>query len=129
MKKVLVLLLVVIIGVIGSSAYGQTGQQKRQMGLLDSEISKTEARISNLEKKFEKEKKMEVFELKKEIRDVQKNGNPSVSPNFDKSVNAVIEVKHLNAEIDSIESITESSEIIQKKNDLADLQLKRTEMI
>jgi len=129
MKKVLVLLSVMIFGAFIYTANGQTGQQKKQMGLLDSEISKTEAQISSLEKKFEKEKKLNVFELKKKISRIKKNGNPRVSIDFDQTLNVKTEVNHLNAQIDSIESIAQSNEIAIKKGELAGFQLKRTEMI
>jgi hypothetical protein len=128
MKKVIVLLVFVFIGSC-NLVYGQTRHEKNQLNILESEISKVESVIDKLENKLEKEKKLEIFVLKKKISIAKKYGDPRVATDFAQVNTVKAENVLLNAKIDSIESINSTIEINLRKTDLVSLQLEREEMI
>lgn len=129
MKKVIFLSVLMLVVTFSSSVFSQTNHEKRQLSILESEIDKTQSELVKLEKEFQNEKKMEIFELKKQIRNTQRNANPRVATDFNQPDLAKAEIENLNSKIDSIDLVISTFEIDMKIDDLENLQAKRTEMI
>src|SRR5680860_1918199 len=129
MKNVAVLLVIVLIGSTFGLAYGQTRQEKKQMQILESEISFAKKELSELEKQLEREKKLKIYELEKKINVSKKYGDPKVAPTTEHVIFASIEQDRFNQQIDSIESLSSTSEIELVIADLEDLRLEREDMV
>jgi len=107
MKKMLVFLaLVTGMGISQQHVFGQmTRQEKSQLELLESEITKLENSINQDVKAFEKSKREAQFELGRELGRLEIQADPKRAASVDEIEWLKKEMERVRLQIDSVESI------------------------
>jgi len=125
------LALVTGMGISQQHVFGQmTRQEKSQLELLESEITKLENSINQDVKAFEKSKREAQFELGRELGRLEIQADPKRAASVDEIEWLKKEMERVRLQIDSVESSTPYSfELEYKKEKLFLLQEQREEMI
>jgi len=129
MKQIVVFLVLVIVAIASQSVWGQTAQEKSQMRFLEKEIDNLKNEIVDLEKGLEKEKAMAVFQLKKEVKQLEMQADPKRAQTVEEIESAKKSKVQIEAKIDSVESIYSYWELEMKKEELDNLKEKRKEIL
>lgn len=116
-----------LVASLSHSISGQTAQEKRQMRIIENEISRLESDLKHLKKKFEKDKKIEIYHLRRELRELdisyRRNGGDQSQDWFEDTKDS------LQFRIGFVESITSNLDIEFKLEELNEMRKKREAMI
>jgi hypothetical protein len=129
MKKLVLFLTFVVVATTSQMAFSQTRQEKRQMRILEKEISKVEKEVLEMERSLEKDKNEYLFTLKKELKEVKQISDPSNAKDAETVKWGKKRIEEINSEIDSTQSIYSSFSLDLKRQKLGNLQDRREEMI
>lgn len=129
MKKLILLLIFVLVASMGHSVLAQTAQEKQQMKLIEREVSRLESELKSFQRQLDKQKKLEVYKLQRELREAEKLADTRRNKELE-SVAWANQVKDsLLLEIDSIESINTNLDIEYKLEEIFNIRQKKEEMI
>lgn len=130
MKRLLLIFLLLAVAAVGQSAFGQTAREKKQMHLVEGEISRLESEIRALEKEEARQKSQKKFEIRRQLRELEVRADPRRAKSEEDMLLARAETNRLWLQIDSLDAINESSfEISFKRKELSRYQDKRQAMI
>lgn len=130
MKKTISFLVLGIFIISSQAVFGQTSQEKDYIATLDSQINQAEYDLNVLKRTFKREKKRELYELKRDYEAsrriaLQKKRATSTA----EIENAITEMNKYQAEILKLEGTSTTPEIDKIENDLNDLKEKRRKAI
>lgn len=129
MKKLIFFMISMILFNISHGALAQTSQEKEQFKIIEREIKLLESELKSYQREFDKQKKVEVYQLKRELREAEKLSYPKRNKDAG-SVAFALQVKDsLLSKIDSIESVNSNLDIEYKLEQIFNMRQKREEMI
>ncbi len=129
MKKLVIFLVLMTVVVIGQPVFGQTAQEKKQMTLVEREISRLESELHSLERAEGRRTAQNKFNLRIKIRELEPQADPRRAKSEEGMLWAKSQINSLQLQIDSIDSLAESFEISYKREDLAAYQDQRQAML
>lgn len=129
MKKLIFFMISMILFSISHSAFAQTSQEKEQFKIIEREIKLLESELKSYQKGFDKQKKVEAYQLKRELREIERFTDARQNKDIESLVLAKQIKDSLTSQIDSIESITSNLDIEYKLEELFNMRRKREEMI
>lgn len=129
MKKFIVFLTFVLVASLGQDVWAQTRQEKKQMSHIEREISRLESQLKDLQKDLEKEKASELYELKRELKEVEQMADPSQNEDFDSVAEAQARKEEILDEIEDVEAISSSMAIDIKREEIGRMEEERQKII
>jgi hypothetical protein len=129
MKNLVVFLIFVVVLATNQVAFGQSAQEKKKMNLIEKEISRLEKELFKAEKKFEKEKNLAIFKLKKDLKVANMQSDPKRAREIGDVAWAQAEFEVISSKIDSISLISSNSEIDDIRLDIEYYQTQKEELI
>lgn len=130
MKKLVVFLVLMVVATIGQQVNGQTSYQKKQLSLLENEINRLEGEIMKDVKESQSENRAATMALERKLHQAEIKADPRRAKSTESLAIAKKEIASLQAQIDSIASLTpETWETSLKREELAELYEERKEML
>ncbi len=110
------------------SLFGQTNHQKKQLKLLEGEISLSEILIKRMDRNYEFQKNKTIQKLNQQLVQLQRQANPNRARTEADLLSSIAKIAEVNAKIDSIK-LSSDAQIEHEKLELAAMQITRKEMI
>ncbi len=129
MKKLILLLIFLLAASMGHSVFAQTAQEKQQMKLIEREVSRLESELKSFQRELDKQKRLEVYKLKRQLREAEKLADTRRNKDLESVAWANSAKDSLLLEIDSIEAINSNLDIEYKLEEIFNMRQKREEMI
>lgn len=129
MKNLIIFLAFIAVAVISQPISGQTRHEKKQLDLIEEEISRVEVEIRNLEKKFKINQAKKKSELQRRLQILERQADPRRAQSVEEIEAAVAEIAVVKEQLNAVDSKMSTMDMELKYIELGELQEQRQNLI